>query len=434
MEATSPTVPGREGWSKAPSPSKSLLSQALLPRYRESSIPTVTTYLLHLYSYAPVSEGMTSSAPRRRWPWITPLANFSPSTAVSKIIQHSHTDLLVAMHHPPELRRLDIDTRATKKDPRNHSAWQTLHRFGDGVKSCHRMTRLDRWQYAIITSEDEMTTLVSPFRIEYTLKKGSCAVWIIDLKRWDTGNGWVEVKKLVDAPYAGCLRGITSLPSPPSDTPLSPVSTREPGSLPHLLVSDATQGRIYILDANNGQAPKKRVYNPPLGITALTCYRGTVYYLNTSMGTIHCIGTQARPFSPWEPVPSTLLRFDFQRRGLFRSAKLLPPCTDFVIQKKYGPEILLASPTAGIVRAYWHHRCLGLLGGRWQFHTMRRKLPSTSRSNVMAIANDEAAWDFWIIRLSKLWVGTADKPRRKSKKNKGKAVGGKVLRVEGTFE
>lgn len=195
----------------------------------------------------------TNGEPGTQWPRITSLANFSPSTAVSKIIQHSRVDLIVAMLYPPEIRRLDVYTRATKADPTNSRAWQTLHRFGDEVKACHGMTRLDRWRYAVITSEDEMATLAKPYRVELTLRKGRCAIWIIDLKRWGTGNGWVEAKKLVEAPFAGCLRGITTLPLPPSERPLSSLNPRELQRLPSLLVSDATQGKIYILDANDGR-------------------------------------------------------------------------------------------------------------------------------------------------------------------------------------
>lgn len=194
-----------------------------------------------------------SNEPHTRWPWITPLVNFPYPTSVSKIIQHSRTDLLLAMNYPPELRRLDVNTKATKQDPKNNGAWQTLYKFGEGVKSCHGMTRLDLWRYAIITSEDEMNTLVKPYKIELTLRKGRCSIWIVDLKRWGTGNGWVEARRLVDAPYASCLRGITTLPLASSPITYSSPSPRELDYLPHLLVSDATEGRIYILDANNGR-------------------------------------------------------------------------------------------------------------------------------------------------------------------------------------
>ncbi|KAF2447420.1 hypothetical protein P171DRAFT_224835 [Karstenula rhodostoma CBS 690.94] len=198
---------------------------------------------------------MTTSTdqPHMRWPWITPLVNFPPPTSVSKIIQHSRTDLLLIMNNPPELRRLDVNTKATRQNPKNNRAWQTLYKFGEGVKSCHGMTRLDLWRYAIITSEDEMNTLVKPYKIELTLRKGKCSIWIADLKRWGTGNGWVEVRKLVDARYAGCLRGVTTLPLPSSATPYSSLNPSELDRLPYLLVSDATQGRIYILDPNTGR-------------------------------------------------------------------------------------------------------------------------------------------------------------------------------------
>lgn len=191
--------------------------------------------------------------PHTRWPSIFPLVNFPSPTAVAKIIQHSRTTLLLAMLHPPEIRQLAAHTRAMKKDPWNRRAWHTLYRFGDGVKCCHGMTRLDRWRYAIITSEDEMMTLSKPYRIELSLKKGHCAIWIMDLRRWDDRSGYVEVRKLVDAPYAGCLRGITALPMSNAEGPLSFHNTRELDRLPYLLVSDATQGKIYILDANDGQ-------------------------------------------------------------------------------------------------------------------------------------------------------------------------------------
>lgn len=178
---------------------------------------------------------------------------------------------------------------------------------------------------------------------------------------------------------------------------------------------------------------KKAFYNPPLGITALTCYRGTVYYLNTSMGTIHCLGIQASNFSPWQPAPSTLLRFELKHRSIFGTTEL-PPCTDFIIRGTYGPEILLASPTAGIVRAHWHYRWLGRVKGRWYFHTMRRKLPSTSKSNIMAISIDERAINPWIIGYTKLWVGTADKPQKLRRGGKREEpVGGRVIHVEGTL-
>ncbi|KAF9740634.1 hypothetical protein PMIN03_009475 [Paraphaeosphaeria minitans] len=193
-----------------------------------------------------------SNEPHISWPWITPLVNFTHPTSVSKIIQHSRTDLLLTMNHPPELRRLDVNTKATKQDPRNNGAWQILYKFGDGVKSCPAMTRVDRWRYAIITSEDEMNTLGKTHKIELTLKKGKCSIWIVDLKRWETGNGWVEARKLVDAPYAGCLRGITTLPLPSYAIPYSSLNPGGLDRLPHLLVSDATQGRIYIFDAHTG--------------------------------------------------------------------------------------------------------------------------------------------------------------------------------------
>jgi hypothetical protein len=389
------------------------------------------------------NAGIRSDEPHTQWPRVTPLVNFPPSTSVSKIVQHSRTDLLLAMNHPPELRRLDINTKAMRQDPRNNRAWQTLYKFGEGVKSCHGMTRLDLWRYAIITSEDEMNTLVKPYKVELTLRKGKCSIWIVDLKRWGTGNGWVEVRKLVDAPYAGCLRGITALPLRPPAIPFSSSNPRELGHLPHLLVSDATQGRIYILDANTGRGTiwfehssmeprlaqsKPDFYQPSLGITALTCYRGTVYYLNTSAGTLHCLGTRSSNFSPWEAIPSTLLRFDLKHRSLFGTTEL-PPCTDFIVRGTFGPEVLLASPTAGIVRAHWHYRWAGRVGGRWYFHTMRRKLPSTSRSNITSIAIDERARNPWIIGYTKLWVGTASEPPCKKKK----PLGGKVICVEGTF-
>ena len=218
-------------------------------------IPTLIFPLRHPQSQRsiPVDHTMSNPEPHTQWPSISPLVNFPSPTSVSKIIQHSRADLLLAMLHPPEIRRLAVNTRTTRKDPWNHRAWQTLYRFGDGVKSCHGMTRLDRWRYAVITSEDEMTTLSKPYRIELDLKKGRCAIWIVDLKRWGTGNGWVEVRKLVDAPYAGCLRGITALPVSHNEAPLSFHNTRELERLPYLLVSDATQGKIYILDANDGQ-------------------------------------------------------------------------------------------------------------------------------------------------------------------------------------
>ncbi|KAK7193538.1 hypothetical protein PSPO01_00211 [Paraphaeosphaeria sporulosa] len=71
---------------------------------------------------------------------------------------NSHTDLLLAMNHPPELRSLEVSTRATKQEPRNNGAWRTLYEFGEGVKSCHGMARLDLWRYAIITSENKVNT------------------------------------------------------------------------------------------------------------------------------------------------------------------------------------------------------------------------------------------------------------------------------------
>ena len=192
---------------------------------------------------------MLSSSPSVLYP----LIKFPPSVSVSKIIQHSPTDLILAMYHPPELRRLDIKTKTTRKIPGNNRAWQTLHQFGEGVKCCHGMTRLDLWRYAIITSEDETNTLERSHRIELTLKEGRCSIWIVDLKRWGTGKGWVEVRKLVDAPYAGCLRGITTLPLPFPAMPFSSLYPRELDRLPHLLISDATQGKIYILDSHTGQ-------------------------------------------------------------------------------------------------------------------------------------------------------------------------------------
>lgn len=383
-----------------------------------------------------------------RYPRITPLVHFSSPASVAKIIQHSHTDLLLAMQHPPEVRRLDANTKVGKKNPRNDRVWQTLHRFGDGIKSCHDMTRLDRWRYAIITSEDEMKSWAKPYTIELTLKKGRCAVWIVDLKRWETGNGWVEVRKLVDAPFASSLRGIITLPPSSHTTPQSILHQTQPDRLPHLLLSDATQGKIYMLDPNDGlgsiwfadpsmessvETSDKTLYNPCLGITALKYYRGTVYYLNTSMGTIHCVGTRIRNFAPREADPSTLRRFNLKHRSLF-GTRQLPPCTDFVVRKTYGPEILLASPTAGIVRVHWHYRWVGRVGGIWYFHTMRRKLPSTSRSNVMAIAIDEDARNPWIIGYTKLWVGTAGKAQRRGKGTGcGKGAGAKVMGVEGSF-
>lgn len=167
---------------------------------------------------------------------------------------------------------------------------------------------------------------------------------------------------------------------------------------------------------------------PALGVTALTCYRGTVYYLNTSAGTIHCLGIQSSNLSPWEATPSTLLRFDLKHRSIF-GGRELPPCTDFIVRNTLGPGVLLASPTSGIVRAHWHYRWFGREKGRWYFYTMRRKLPSTSRSNIAAIAIDESARNRNIIGYTKLWVGTTGKPER----GKKQPLGGKVICVEGTF-
>lgn len=173
---------------------------------------------------------------------------------------------------------------------------------------------------------------------------------------------------------------------------------------------------------------KPGFYQPALGITALTCHCGIVYYLNTSAGTLHCLGIRSSNVSPWEAVPSTLLRFDLKHRSILGTTEL-PPCTDFIVRGTFGREILLASPTAGIVRAHWHCRWMGRVGGRWYFHTMRRKLPSTSRSNITSIAIDERVRNPWIIGYTKLWVGTASRPQRRKKQ----PVGGKIVCVEGTF-